>query len=144
LRNRLAAVGLGVGVPITARTAWPGADWFRVDRYLAPPLASLGILALGTTLVARAREGRPGVLRRAVEAVGRTALSCYVLQNLLAAVLCFDWGFGLAGEGALRAVMLWAAVSAVLLVLAPLWLRRWPRGPIELVMHRVYARRPAA
>src|SRR5690606_6278749 len=111
LRNRLAAVGLGVGVPLNARTAWAGADWFLVDRYLVPPLVSLGILALGTTLVARAREGRPGVLRRAVEAVGRTALSCYVLQNLLAAVLCFDWGFGLAGEGALRAVLLWAARS---------------------------------
>lgn len=144
LRRRLAGVGLGVGVPLNALTAWAGPDWFLVDRYLVPPLVSLGILALGTGLVARARDARPGVLRRGVEAVGRTALSCYVLQNVLASVLCFDWGFGLAGEGALRAVLLWGAVSAVLLVLAPLWLRRWPRGPIELVMHRVHARRPAA
>jgi uncharacterized protein len=24
------------------------------------------------------------------------------------------------------------------MVAAPLWLRRWSRGPIELAMHRVY------
>ena len=27
------------------------------------------------------------------------------------------------------------------MLLAPLWLRRWPRGPIELLMHRVYGAR---
>lgn len=153
LRRRLAWVGLGAGVPLNALTTWAGPDWFLVDRYLAAPLVALGILALGTTLVDRARAGArehasapprnpgrglAGLLHRGVEAVGRTALSCYVLQNVLASAICYDWGLGLAGGGPWQVVTIWAAVSVVLLVAAPLWLGRWPRGPIELLMHRVY------
>lgn len=143
LRRRLAWVGLGAGVPLNALTTWAGPTWMLVDRYLVPPLVALGILALGTTLVARGRsEGgpvsRPGLLRRGVEGIGRTALSCYVLQNVLASVICYDWGLGLAGGGAWQVVLIWAVISLILMVAAPLWLRRWPRGPIELVMHRVY------
>jgi uncharacterized protein len=137
LRRRLAWVGLGAGIPLNALTAWAGPDWFLVDRYLVPPLVAVGILALGTTLVARART-RPGLLRRGVEGVGRTALSCYVLQNVLASALCYEWGLGLAGGGPWQAVAIWAGISLALMILAPLWLRRWPRGPIELLMHRVY------
>ncbi|MGW2094162.1 DUF418 domain-containing protein [Promicromonospora sukumoe] len=139
LRRRLAWFGLGVGVPLNALTTWAGPSWVLVDRYLVPPLVALGILALGTTLVARTRPGAaPGLLRRGIEGVGRTALSCYVLQNVLASVICYDWGLGLAGGDAWQVVLIWAAVSLTLMVAAPLWLRRWPRGPIELVMHRVY------
>ncbi|HYH30749.1 MAG TPA: DUF418 domain-containing protein [Pseudonocardia sp.] len=148
IRRRLAALGLGLGVPLNALTTVAGPDWFLVNRYLVPPLVAIGLLALGTTLVLRAR--RAGPLRRGVTAVGRTALSCYVLQNVLAAVLCYGWGLGLAerfaGAGPWWVVVLWAGISAVLLVVAPLWLRRHDRGPLELVMHRVYGavRSPAA
>ncbi|MFE7507119.1 DUF418 domain-containing protein [Promicromonospora sp. NPDC057488] len=167
LRRRLAWIGLGVGIPLNALTTWAGPTWVLVDRYLVPPLVALGILALGTTLVARAGsgsrsgsrpgsrpesaldsgpesrpegrpEGRPSLLRRGVEGIGRTALSCYVLQNVLASVICYDWGLGLAGGDAWQVVLIWAAISLILMVAAPLWLRRWSRGPIELVMHRVY------
>ena len=144
IRRRLVAVGLGVGVPLNALTAAGGADWFLVDRYLAPPLVAVGLLGLGTTLVLRARRG-PGPLRRGVTAIGRTALSCYVLQNLLAAALCYGWGLGLAerfaGTGPWWVVGLWAAISAVLLVAASWWLRRFERGPLELLMHRAYGLR---
>jgi uncharacterized protein len=34
-------------------------------------------------------------------------------------------------------VGLWAAVCAVLMVAASLWLRRFDRGPLELLAHRV-------
>lgn len=146
LRRRLAWLGLGAGVPLNALTTWAGPDWALVDRYLVPPLVSLGILALGTTLVARVRDRapahRPGFLRRGVESVGRTALSCYVLQNLLASWLCYEWGLGLAADSTWRTLALWAGIGAVLLVAAPLWLRHHSRGPIELVMHRLTAARP--
>ncbi len=139
LRRRLAWIGLGAGLPLNALTTWAGPNWVLVDRYLVPPLVALGILALGTTLVARARSTTsPGLLRRGVEAIGRTALSCYVLQNVLASVLCYDWGLGFSGGGPWQVVALWAVISTTLMVAAPLWLRRWPRGPIELLMHRVY------
>ncbi|MFC7404873.1 DUF418 domain-containing protein [Georgenia alba] len=136
LRRRLVLAGLGVGVPLNALTTWAGPDCALVDRYLVPPLVALGALALGTTLVTGARRS-PGLLRRGIEAVGRTALSCYVLQNVIASWLCYDWGLGLAGTDPWRAVLMWAGISLVLMAAAPLWLRRWPRGPIELVVHRV-------
>ncbi len=146
IRRRLMVVGLGVGVPLNALAAAAGPDWFFVDRYLAPPLVALGLLGLATTLVLRARR-QPGPLRRGLTAVGRTALSGYVLQNVLAAVLCYGWGFGLAerfaGAGPWFVVALWSGISIVLLVAAPLWLRHFTRGPLELAMHRMYPRQPA-
>jgi uncharacterized protein len=142
IRRRLAVAGLGVGVPLNALTTALGQDWLLVDRYLVPPLVALGLLAAGTTLVLRARRA-PGPVRRGLTGVGRTALSCYVLQNLLAAVLCYGWGLGLAERfadaGPWWVVGLWAGISAVLLVAAPLWLRRFDRGPLELVVHRLLA-----
>jgi uncharacterized protein len=144
LRRRLMIVGLGAGIPLTAAVAAAGPGGFLVARYLVPPLVAFGLLALVTEVVMRVRGG---VLRRGVAAVGRAALSAYVLQNVLASVLCYDWGLGLAGRLADArpwwVLGLWAGVSGLLLVLAPLWLRRFDRGPLELAMHRVIApRRP--
>jgi uncharacterized protein len=143
IRRRLMGVGLGVGVPLNALVAAAGGDWFLVERYLAPPLVALGLLGLGTTLVLRSHRG-PGPIRRGLTAVGRAALSCYVLQNVLAAVLCYGWGFGLAERfadaGPWFVLALWAGVSAVLLAAALLWLRHFGRGPLELLMHRIHSR----
>jgi uncharacterized protein len=68
-----------------------------------------------------------------------------VLQNVLASVLCYDWGLGLATRFADArpwwVVGLWAVVSLVLVLFATAWLRHFERGPLELVVQRVYARR---
>lgn len=142
LRTRLVAVGLGAGLPLTVLTAFAGPDWFLVDRYLVPPLVALGLLGLVTELV---RRFRGGPVRRGLAAVGRTALSCYVAQNVLAAALCSGWGLGLAARfDAARpwwVVGLWAGVSVVLVLGATAWLRRYDRGPLELLAHRVTAGR---
>ena len=80
--------------------------------------------------------------------MGRTALSCYVLQNVLAGALCYGWGLGLAARFADArpwwVLGLWAGVCAVLVVAASLWLRWFDRGPLELVMHRLYEPRPTS
>lgn len=146
IRSRLMLLGLGIGAPLNVLTALGGDDWFLVDRYLVPPLVSLGLLGLVTHLVLHARRG-PGPVRRGLAAVGRTALSCYVLPNLLASVLCYGWGLGLAERFAdLRpwwVVGLWFGVCLLCMVFATLWLRWFDRGPLEIVMHRVIAPRPA-
>jgi uncharacterized protein len=49
---------------------------------------ALGLLALVTTVVLRSRRA-PDPARRRLAAVGRTALSCYVAQNVLVAFLCY-------------------------------------------------------
>lgn len=140
VRRRLMIVGLGVGAPLNACTAFAGPAWFLLDRYLLPPVVGLGVLGLVTHLVLRGRS-EPGPVRRGLAAVGRTALSCYVLQNLVASVLCYGWGLGLAarfaGTGPLWVVALWAGVCGLCTGLAVAWLHRFERGPLELVMHRV-------
>ena len=139
LRVRLMAVGFGIGVPLNVLSTLGGVDWFLVDRYLLPPLVALGLLGLVTTLVHR---GTAGPIRGGLTAVGRTALSCYVLQNVVAGVLCYGWGFGLATRFADArpwwVVGAWAGISVLNVALASWWLRRFDRGPLELVWHWAY------
>ncbi|RJL22598.1 DUF418 domain-containing protein [Bailinhaonella thermotolerans] len=142
LRGRLMIVGLGAGAPLNLLTSLAGPGWFMVDRYLLPPLVALGLLGLVTTLVLRLR-GEPGRMRRGLTAVGRTALSCYVFQNLVASVLCYGWGLGLAARlDWLRpwwVPFAWAGICAAFMASAIRWLRRHERGPLEAAWQWAYA-----
>lgn len=144
IRVRLMVLGFGVGAPLNAVTAFAGAGWFLVDRYLLPPLIALGLLGLVTEVVLRGRR-EPGPVRRSLAAVGRTALSCYVFQNVVASVLCYGWGFGLAARFTDArpwwVIGLWLGVCALFTVLADRWLRHFPQGPLEILLHRVAAAR---
>ncbi|HXV91694.1 MAG TPA: DUF418 domain-containing protein [Pseudonocardia sp.] len=142
IRRRLAWLGLGVAFPLNAMTAFAGEAWVLVDRYLLPPVVALGLLGLGTTLVLRVRRGP---VQRGLAAVGRMALTCYVLQNLVAGALCYDWGLGLATRFADArpgwVVGLWAGVSLLLVAASTLWLRHADRGPLELMADRLHGAR---
>ncbi|MER6830597.1 DUF418 domain-containing protein [Streptosporangium sp. NPDC000563] len=141
LRRRLMVGGLAVGLPLNLATAFAGPGWFLVDRYLLPPLVALGLLGLVATLARRA-SGAPGVLRRGLTNVGRTALSSYVFQNLVASALCYGWGLGLAATlDGLRpwwVVAAWAGICALFMTLSTLWLRRFERGPVETLWQLAY------
>jgi uncharacterized protein len=87
----------------------------------------------------------PGFLTRGLSSVGRTALSCYVLQNLLCMLACYGLGLGLAerfGDSGPWWVMgLWGAVCVLLVVGSTLWLRRFSHGPLESVQRKALRRR---
>lgn len=78
----------------------------------------------------------------ALAAVGRTALSCYLLQTVIGTTLFYGHGFGLFGRvdrvGQLGiTVVVWVA----LLIAAPLWLRAFQFGPVEWIWRcATYAR----
>ncbi|MBB5154569.1 DUF418 domain-containing protein [Saccharopolyspora phatthalungensis] len=141
LRNRLMLFGFGVGVPLNLVTAYAGPDWFMVDRYLLPPTIALGLLGL-IPAVLGAMRGAPGFVRRGLTAVGRTALSCYVFQNLVATILCYGWGFGLAVRFDWArpwwVIAAWAAICATFLTLSTWWLRHFERGPLEAAWNWAY------
>lgn len=141
LRRRLMVAGFAVGLPLNLLTAFAGPGWFLVDRYLLPPLVALGLLGLVATVTQRL-TGAPGPLRRGLTNVGRTALSCYVFQNLVASVLCYGWGLGLAARfDGLRpwwVVAAWAGICVLFMALSTLWLRRFERGPIEAAWQWAY------
>jgi uncharacterized protein len=138
IRTRLMVLGLGVAAPLNLLTTFAGPAWFLVDRYLLAPLVALGLLGLITTVTYRL-SAVPGALRTGLTAVGRTALSCYVFQNLVAAVLCYGWGFGLAARFADArpwwVIGAWAAICALFMTLSVHWLRHFTRGPLELLWH---------
>ncbi|MCI2421190.1 DUF418 domain-containing protein [Saccharopolyspora sp. K220] len=141
LRNRLMQFGFGVGVPLNLLTAYAGPDWFMVDRYILPPIIALGLLGLIPTVLAAMRSA-PGLLQRGLTAVGRTALSCYVFQNLVATILCYGWGLGLATRFDWArpwwVFAAWAAICASFMALSTWWLRHFDRGPLETAWNWAY------
>ncbi|MGI5376157.1 DUF418 domain-containing protein [Streptomyces sp. CA-251387] len=135
LRSRLLVWGLGLGLPLNVAAALGGPDLFLLARYGTAPLLALGYIGLIGALVDRVR--RPGPLMTGLTSVGRTALSGYVLQNVLCVLVSYGIGLGLAerlgGTGPWWVVGLWAVVCAVLMVGSTLWLRRFSAGPLETV-----------
>ncbi|MFJ8645425.1 DUF418 domain-containing protein [Streptomyces sp. NPDC093546] len=136
LRARLLGWGLGLGVPLNVAVALAGPDYFLLGRYGAAPLMAVGYIGLIGALVDRVR--RPGPLMTGLTSVGRTALSGYVLQNLLCMLASYGIGLGLAARlgdtwRPWWVMGLWAVVCAVLMVGSTLWLRRFANGPLESV-----------
>lgn len=141
LRRRLIGLGgvaavfdlaLGIaGAPI----GFAGPAVF-VGRYVLAPLVALALLAV----IAEFYQRRDvGVVGGALSRVGKTALSCYVLQNIIASALCYGWGLGLAARYGYEhrlafTVAVYVVVMAVLLTGSRLWTDRFDRGPVESVM----------
>ena len=144
LRRRLMVAGLAIALPLDFALGLFGGDaGLILGRYGTAPVVALGLLAAIAHRYAGGRE--PGPAGRALSGVGRTALSCYVLQNILCSIVCYGWGFGLAARlnGATvvpATIVLFGAVSATLIVVSRLWLRRFDRGPLEWLTHRGYQR----
>lgn len=140
VRRRLMGWCLGIGVPLDLVTGFAGTQWFFVERYAAAPLVSLGLLGLVTEYVRRRPSG--GWLRAGLSAIGRTALSAYIGQNLLGSVLCYGWGLGLAGLLAWArpwwVPACWALICLLLMLGARWWTRRFPRGPVESAWQWAY------
>lgn len=136
LRRRLLALG-AVALPVDLALGLLGGDaGLLLARYGTAPLVALGLLALVVEVVRWRPAADVGPAGRRLAEVGRTALSCYVLQNVLASVLCYGWGLGLAARTApdLRVpvtIGLYLVVAAAVTAAAHLWLRRWEQGPVE-------------
>ncbi|RIT45829.1 DUF418 domain-containing protein [Mycobacteroides abscessus] len=144
LRRRLMIVGFIVALPIDLIVGlfW-GSAGMLVGRYLTAAIIAFGVLAAVAQFYVAGRV--PGIAGRALGAVGRMALSCYVLQNALAGALCYGWGLGLAqrmGPGTVvpGTIGVYALVVAVLMVFSKLWLSRWERGPLEMLWQASYQR----
>ncbi|MFI5775625.1 DUF418 domain-containing protein [Nocardia sp. NPDC051570] len=141
LRRRLMVLGLGVAAPLDLALGLWRHDLVLLTRYGTAPVVGLGILALVAQFyVSRTHSGPVG--RRFAE-VGRMALSCYILQNLIASTLCYGWGLGLAAHISANTrvpftIGVHLLVSAIMMTFAHLWLRRFERGPVEWLWHNSY------
>lgn len=133
IRKRLIMIGL-IAAPIDFIVGVQGGITILLTRYLTAPFVSLGILGLVAAWYVR--HPQPGFAGRRLGEVGRAALSCYILQNIVASTICYGWGFGAAQHVSrdayvLFTVAVYLGTVAIIMTFAHLWLRRFARGPVE-------------
>lgn len=142
LRRRLMAIG-ALAAPVDLALGLHDPAWLFATRYGTAPLVALGLLGLIAHCTVRYREpGDTGWAGRRLAELGRVALSGYVLQNVIASVLFYGWGLNLGAAPPNWRLPLtlagWLLTSVIVLAAAHLWLRRWPRGPLEWLWARGY------
>ncbi|WP_055108279.1 DUF418 domain-containing protein [Paenibacillus ihumii] len=141
IRRRMLRIGLGAGIPLNLLLFVPGGIFDFPLRYLFAPVMSIGYIALIALLTERFHRWR---LWAVLERVGKMALSCYVLQNVLASVVFYGWGWGLGGKtGSLGTVAIWLCISLCLSCFAWLWLSLFKQGPLETI-RKIMVRRLSA
>ena len=136
----LALLGLGVGWPVVAWGLWDNMrqgwnfwhSFFGVGflyNYWGSLLVSAGYIAI--VMLWERRAWLPGMKHR-LAAVGRMALTNYILHTLICSFIFYGFGLGLYAQvsrvGQMGIVL---AVWLFQLWLSPLWLERFKYGPLE-------------
>jgi uncharacterized protein len=141
LYRTLVALGLLVGLPLTAYAFWlsyqVGWSDFWIQRISLQVIHWVGIVvSLGWLgiVVLSCRKGCMSPLGQAFASVGRLALSNYLLQSLVCTFIFYGFGLGLYGSvdrvGQIGIVVgIWVGQ----LLISPLWLRHFRFGPAEWV-----------
>lgn len=135
----LAAVGLGVGLPIVEfgvrqhfAHGWDVrySFFFGVQyNFWASALVAIGYVGV-VMLVVKLGVLRP--LTRALAAVGRMALTNYFMQTIICTTIFYGHGFGQFGRfERVEQIGVVAAVCAAQLAWSPVWLRYFRSGPFE-------------
>jgi uncharacterized protein len=136
-------VGLAGAVFLASTGGTTGLNMFAVGTtVLTAPLLTAAYIA---TLL-QAFHTRPGRrLAAALAPAGRMALTNYLTQSLVCALIFTGWGLGLVGDVApLTAVLLAIGIFLVQLLASARWLARHPYGPVEWALRAVTnAARPA-
>ncbi len=114
---------------------------FVGQEFGAPALAIFYMAAL--VLLYFGGVARP--LLDALAPVGRMAMSNYVFQSLVCALLFHSYGLGLFGRTSnLENVLIAVGLCAVQVLLSRAWLQRFAFGPLEWLLRRfVYRGQPA-
>ncbi|MFK3939195.1 DUF418 domain-containing protein [Alkalihalobacillus sp. NPDC078783] len=134
IRRRLMIWGLGLGIPLNALVFVPGNVFDLASRYLFAPVLSLGYIGLLAFILEK--NVLKWILAR-FEMIGKTALSCYVLQNILGSILFYSWGLGLAPiVDVYQVLAAWVGITAVMMIVAQLFVKYLGTGPLEWVWRK--------
>ncbi|WP_096186514.1 DUF418 domain-containing protein [Evansella halocellulosilytica] len=129
IRRNLLKWGIGLGLPLNMLFLIPGGLFDLPVRYLFAPVLSLGYIGL---LALMLEKGWWKWLLSRFEAIGKSALSCYVLQNIIASFLFYSWGLNLAPVNHPYAVFAaWIGISIVMMIAAHLFVKTMGTGPLE-------------
>jgi len=110
-------------------------------NYWGSLVTELGYISLGVLVALWAAAPARAFFRRClwpVRAIGRTALSNYILQTIIATTIFYGHGFGLYGS-LTRFQLLYVVfpVWALQLTVSPIYLRYFRQGPLEWLWHRI-------
>ncbi len=137
---RMALIGLGIGLPLATLSAWsnyanefaPTYSLFGVGyqlNYWGSLFVSSGYIGLVMLATQRGWFGR---IERNLAAVGRTALTNYLLHTVICTTIFYGHGFGLYGSvERWQQLLIVVGIWVVQLAVAPLWLARFRFGPVE-------------
>lgn len=144
-------LGLGIGIPLSA---YGVVDNFAqgwdviysrfgsglMYNYLASILIALGYVAAIMRMV---QTNLFASLQERFAAIGRTALTNYLMQTILATLIFYGFGLGLFGSvprwGQILIVFL---IWAIQLLVAPIWVRNFHFGPFEWLWRSLTYMRP--
>jgi uncharacterized protein len=111
------------------RYAFPQRTLVDLWNYIGAVFASVGYAAI--LLVLMKRDALPS-LRRRLAAVGQMALSNYLFQSIVTAIIFLGWGFGFTGRlHYAQQLLVVAAIWIVQLLVTPIWLAHYRFGPAE-------------
>ncbi|CAI6081640.1 hypothetical protein PAECIP112173_03275 [Paenibacillus sp. JJ-100] len=134
-RKKLMIAGLAAGIPLNLLLLIPGGIMDIWVRYISAPvltLGYLGIIAYGLEI------GRFSRLFKRFGEIGEMALSCYILQNIMASVLFYGWGLGVGGHPSSLFILLsWLGICLLLMLFSHFWLRKYPLGPVEWLWRKL-------
>ena len=132
-------LGLGFGIAgtwfslalLAAMTGWEPWVWFAGNVLFGLAACSLA-LGYGAGIVLLIQRDFWKKCLAPLQAVGRLALTNYLLQTLICTTLFYSYGFGLYGKFGPAAVALLAiGIYLFQVVLSLLWVRRFRFGPAE-------------
>ncbi|MGC6426049.1 MAG: DUF418 domain-containing protein [Akkermansiaceae bacterium] len=137
--RRMAWWGLGMGIPLCLIglefNLYHGWDWRqcyyygRIGNFLGTAPVALGYI--GLVMLWCQSSWMPRLKARLTE-VGRTALSCYIGQSLIATFLFYGFGLGLYGKvDYLLQLVFVVGIWLLQIGLVWFWMKRFRYGPLE-------------
>nr|WP_233739942.1 DUF418 domain-containing protein [Halovenus carboxidivorans] len=141
--RRLILLGAAVGFAFVGAGLWIvfSYDWAGGAGVLNWSLNNIGALFVAlayASLVMYYCKGRSsGLLITVCQAVGRTALSNYLFQTVVATTIFYGYGLGLFGQlNRVEQLGVVVAIWVVQAILSVVWLRRFEYGPVEWLWRR--------
>jgi uncharacterized protein len=146
---KLMAVASGVGFPIVAYGVISNfaADWsLEYSMFLGSRFNYWGSLFIALAYVSAVmlacRLKRPEKLIHRLAAVGRMALTNYLMQTIICTAIFYGHGLGLFGQlERYEQILVVLAVWLFLLIVSPIWLRFFRFGPAEWLWRSLTYRR---
>lgn len=140
---KVAAIGTACGWGLSLLGLWLDRETGRDPVLSVMVLSHLNTIAMIPTalgysaVVLLLASHRTGPLAP-LAAVGRTALSCYLLETLLCTTIFYGHGLGYFGKlDRVELLGVVVGVWVVLLIFANLWLRHFRYGPAEWIWRRM-------